>query len=277
MGGRVHGGVCGADCGGAERHQAHSGLFDCFAVGLHDAGLGMGGVAVGMFHLITHAFFKALLFMGAGSVIHGCHEEQDIRKMGGLKADMPVTFITYAAGMLALCGFPAAVLGLLEQRRHSGSGAALERGQDAVLHAGVWRFADGFLHDAAGGVCLLWCLAREEIGAREPRGDDAAASHSGLLRGGAGIHWNACMAVVQGVSGRPSGKLRSKGPARTWFDGVDGHVRGGGFAGIVVGAGGSTVESRRSPRNRTHWRSPRPWFGDGCATGSMWTSCTERR
>jgi NADH-quinone oxidoreductase subunit L len=70
------------------------------------AGLGMGGVAVGMFHLITHAFFKALLFMGAGSVIHGCHEEQDIRKMGGLKADMPLTFVTYAAGMLALCGVP---------------------------------------------------------------------------------------------------------------------------------------------------------------------------
>ena len=70
------------------------------------AGLGMGGVAVGMFHLITHAFFKALLFLGAGSVIHGCHDEQDIRRMGGLKADMPLTFLTYAIGMLALCGFP---------------------------------------------------------------------------------------------------------------------------------------------------------------------------
>src|SRR5579863_6218340 len=70
------------------------------------AGLGMGGVAVGMFHLITHAFFKALLFLGAGSVIHGCHEEQDIRRMGGLKVDMPLTFATYTIGMLALCGFP---------------------------------------------------------------------------------------------------------------------------------------------------------------------------
>ncbi len=70
------------------------------------AGLGLGGVAVGMFHLITHAFFKALLFMGAGSVIHGCHEEQDVRRMGGLKSQMPVTFATYAIGMLALCGFP---------------------------------------------------------------------------------------------------------------------------------------------------------------------------
>ncbi|MCX6896177.1 MAG: NADH-quinone oxidoreductase subunit L, partial [Verrucomicrobia bacterium] len=69
-------------------------------------GLGMGGVAVGMFHLITHAFFKALLFMGAGSVIHGRHEEQDIRKMGGIRKYMPVTFLTYAIGMLALAGFP---------------------------------------------------------------------------------------------------------------------------------------------------------------------------
>ena len=70
------------------------------------AGLGMGGVAVGMFHLITHAFFKALLFMGAGSVIHGCHEEQDIRHMGALKNEMPMTFPAYAIGTLALCGFP---------------------------------------------------------------------------------------------------------------------------------------------------------------------------
>ena len=69
-------------------------------------GLGVGGVAVGMFHLITHAFFKALLFMGAGSVIHGCHEEQDVRNMGGLRIFMPVTFATYAVGMMALCGVP---------------------------------------------------------------------------------------------------------------------------------------------------------------------------
>ncbi len=69
-------------------------------------GLGVGGVSVAMFHLITHAFFKALLFMGAGSVIHGCHEEQNVRRMGGLKKFMPVTFATYAIGMLALSGFP---------------------------------------------------------------------------------------------------------------------------------------------------------------------------
>ncbi len=88
------------------------------------AGLGMGGVAVGIFHLITHAFFKALLFLGAGSVIHGCHEEQNVRRMGGLKSDMPITFLTYAIGMLALCGFPLLFSGfwskdgILEAARH---------------------------------------------------------------------------------------------------------------------------------------------------------------
>jgi NADH-quinone oxidoreductase subunit L len=89
------------------------------------AGLGLGGVAVGMFHLITHAFFKALLFLGAGSVIHGCHDEQDIRRMGGLRADMPLTFATYGIGMLALCGFPLFFSGfwskdgILEAAQHS--------------------------------------------------------------------------------------------------------------------------------------------------------------
>ena len=70
------------------------------------AGLGIGGVALGMFHLITHAFFKSLLFLGAGSVIHGCHEEQDVRHMGGLGKAMPITFGIYAIATLALCGVP---------------------------------------------------------------------------------------------------------------------------------------------------------------------------
>jgi NADH-quinone oxidoreductase subunit L len=78
----------------------------CSQLGFMMMGLGTGGVAVGMFHLITHAFFKALLFLGAGSVIHGCHEEQDIRKMGGIRNFMPVTFLTYAVGMMALSGVP---------------------------------------------------------------------------------------------------------------------------------------------------------------------------
>src|SRR5947207_7211045 len=68
--------------------------------------LGVGGVAAGIMHLLAHGFFKALLFFGSGSVIHGCHGEQDIRKMGGLRRLMPVTFGTYAIGMMALSGVP---------------------------------------------------------------------------------------------------------------------------------------------------------------------------
>jgi NADH-quinone oxidoreductase subunit L len=75
-------------------------------LGLMMVSLGVGGVAAGITHLLAHGFFKALLFLGSGSVIHGCHHEQDIRKMGGLRRLMPVTFATYAIGMLALSGVP---------------------------------------------------------------------------------------------------------------------------------------------------------------------------
>jgi NADH-quinone oxidoreductase subunit L len=75
-------------------------------LGLMMVSLGVGGVAAGMMHLIAHGFFKALLFLGAGSVIHGCHHEQDIRKMGGLRFSMPVTFRAYAIGMMSLAGVP---------------------------------------------------------------------------------------------------------------------------------------------------------------------------
>jgi NADH-quinone oxidoreductase subunit L len=75
-------------------------------LGLMMVSLGVGGVAAGIMHLLAHGFFKALLFLGSGSVIHGCHEEQDIRKMGGLRKLMPVTFVTYAVGMMALSGVP---------------------------------------------------------------------------------------------------------------------------------------------------------------------------
>jgi NADH-quinone oxidoreductase subunit L len=75
-------------------------------LGLMMVSLGVGGVAAGIMHLIAHGFFKALLFLGAGSVIHGCHHEQDIRKMGGLRWLMPITFLTYVIGMMNLSGVP---------------------------------------------------------------------------------------------------------------------------------------------------------------------------
>ena len=68
--------------------------------------VGLGGPTPAMFHLTTHAFFKALLFLGAGSVIYAMHHEQDIWKMGALRKKMPVTFWTFLVGTLALCGVP---------------------------------------------------------------------------------------------------------------------------------------------------------------------------
>ena len=67
---------------------------------------GVGAFVVAIFHVMTHAFFKALLFLGSGSVIHGMHHEQDMRKMGNLKKYMPITFLTMATGWLAICGIP---------------------------------------------------------------------------------------------------------------------------------------------------------------------------
>lgn len=112
-------------------------------------GLGTGGVAVAMFHLITHAFFKALLFLGAGSVIHGCHDEQDIRYMGGLRKAMPVTFVTYGIGMLALAGFPLVTSGFWSK--------------DEILHAAAhWHGHPApFLMALAGAFLTAFYMTRQ--------------------------------------------------------------------------------------------------------------------
>jgi len=75
-------------------------------LGLMFVALGMGAYASAMFHVTTHAFFKALLFLAAGSVIHGMGGEQDIRKMGGLRKAMPITFWVFLIGTFAISGFP---------------------------------------------------------------------------------------------------------------------------------------------------------------------------
>jgi NADH-quinone oxidoreductase subunit L len=68
--------------------------------------MGVGAFAGGVFHLYTHAFFKALMFLGSGAVIHALHGEQDIRKMGGLKRELPITYWTFLVGALAIAGVP---------------------------------------------------------------------------------------------------------------------------------------------------------------------------
>jgi NADH-quinone oxidoreductase subunit L len=112
-------------------------------------GIGVGGVAVGVFHLIAHAFFKALLFLGAGSVIHGLMGEQDIREMGGVRKWMPVTFATYAVGTLALCGFPLFFSGFWSK--------------DAILHAAYgWNVSRiPFYLGAIGALLTAFYMTRQ--------------------------------------------------------------------------------------------------------------------
>jgi NADH-quinone oxidoreductase subunit L len=75
-------------------------------LGLMFLALGVGAYTAGVFHVMTHAFFKALLFLGAGSVIHAMHHEQDIYKMGGLKKKLPITHLTFLIGCMAISGIP---------------------------------------------------------------------------------------------------------------------------------------------------------------------------
>ena len=113
--------------------------------------LGTGGVAAAMLHLICHAFFKALLFLSAGSVIHGCHGEQDIRRMGGLSGAMPRTFAAYAVGMMALAGFPFVFSGFWSK--------------EAVLHsAQIWPGGKGpFLLAAVAALLTAFYMTRQAL------------------------------------------------------------------------------------------------------------------
>ncbi len=80
--------------------------------------LGVGAWVTAIFHLVAHAFFKACLFLGSGSVIHGMHEEQDMQKMGGLRKFMPITFGTFLIASLANAGYLPVGRILVEGRDH---------------------------------------------------------------------------------------------------------------------------------------------------------------
>src|SRR5438477_1357282 len=101
-------------------------------------GLGVGAFSAGIFHLITHAFFKALLFLGAGSVIHAMGGEQDMRKMGGLWRRIPLTYVVMWAGSLAIAGIPLFA-------GYYSKDAILESSYAAQSGIGMYGFACGTL------------------------------------------------------------------------------------------------------------------------------------
>jgi NADH-quinone oxidoreductase subunit L len=109
------------------------------------AGLGPAGYAFAIMHLLTHGFFKAGLFLGSGAVIHAMHEEQDMRRYGGLRAALPITFVTFGLGYLAIIGVPPfagfySKDAIIEAALASGGVRGYVLGGAALLGAGVTAF-----------------------------------------------------------------------------------------------------------------------------------------
>ena len=124
------------------------------------------GVGAAMFHLTTHAFFKALLFLGSGSVIHACHHEQDIFNMGGLGKKLPLTFITFTIGVLAIIGLP---------------GLAGFFSKDAILYLALVKNKAVFAILAFTAVLTAFYMVRmwKIVFLGTPRSEEADHAHEG--------------------------------------------------------------------------------------------------
>jgi NADH-quinone oxidoreductase subunit L len=129
--------------------------------------LGVGSWVAAIFHLLTHAFFKALLFLGAGSVIHAAHHEQDMRQLGGLRGPMRTTFVTFAIGMMALAGVPFLFSGFWSK--------------EAILHAAHgWNVSQLPLYVGLAAVVLTaFYMTRlvAEVFFGKPRSHSAGLAH----------------------------------------------------------------------------------------------------
>ncbi len=138
--------------------------------GGHEQAVVTGGVAAAMFHLTTHAFFKALLFLGSGSIIHACHHEQDIFKMGGLAKNMPITFGTFTLALLALIGTPFVTAGFYSK--------------DAILALAYEQSPAAFAALLLGAVLTAFYMTRlwKIAFLGSPKSDNAAhARENGLV------------------------------------------------------------------------------------------------
>jgi NADH-quinone oxidoreductase subunit L len=138
------------------------------------AALGIGAYVAATFHLITHAFFKALLFMGSGSVIIGCHHEQDMMEMGGLKDKMPKTFWTFVAGGFALSGFPLITAGFWSKDE------ILAHAWEEFMHYGTasWPFFVWLLLTVAAFLTAFYTARQISLTfLGKPRGEHAEHAH----------------------------------------------------------------------------------------------------
>ena len=145
----------------------------CSQLGYMFVALGVGGYSLGIFHLFTHAFFKALLFLGAGSVIHAMHHEQDMRNMGGLRKEIPFTFWMMTIGTLALTGFPLTA-------GYFSKDAIIEAAYASGLHSSAGVYAFLLLTIAAGFTSFYsWRLVFMTFyGERHAAHDDHGHAHA---------------------------------------------------------------------------------------------------
>jgi NADH-quinone oxidoreductase subunit L len=162
-------------------------------LGYMTVALGASAYAAGMFHLVTHAFFKALLFLGAGSVIIGMHHEQDLRRMGGLRKYMPITYFTVLVGALASAGVPGfsgffskdAIIEAVQLSHLPGSGFAYFCVLSCVFVTAFYTFR----------LVFLAFHGEERFGAGH--GDGHAASHDhGSEHGHGGPHESPAVVTV---------------------------------------------------------------------------------
>ncbi|MGH7960127.1 MAG: NADH-quinone oxidoreductase subunit 5 family protein [Opitutaceae bacterium] len=139
------------------------------------------GVGAAMFHLTTHAFFKALLFLGSGSVIHACHHEQDIFNLGGLRRKLPLTFIAFTIGVLAITGLP---------------GLAGFFSKDAILYLALAKNKAVFVVLAFTAVLTAFYMVRmwKIVFLGVPRSEAAGHAHEG------GVSLTAPLAVLAVLS-----------------------------------------------------------------------------
>jgi len=145
------------------------------------------GVGAAMFHLTTHAFFKGLLFLAAGSVIHGCHHEQEIFRMGGLRGRMPLTFATFTIGVAAIIGMPL-LAGFYSK--------------DAILYLAFENNSAVFAVLALTAVLTAFYMVRvwKIVFLGKPRGEAAGNAHEGGLSIQAPLVLLAALSIVGGYT-----------------------------------------------------------------------------
>jgi NADH-quinone oxidoreductase subunit L len=202
------------------------------------------GVAVAMFHLTTHAFFKALLFLGAGSIIHASHHEQDIFRLGGLAKKMPVTFITFTLGFLALIGMPF----------FSGFFS-----KDAILYMALEASKPAFVLLSIGALLTALYMTRlwKIVFFGQPRSEGAKHAHENGLIMTVPLMLLAVLAVIGGYTvfyPQNLGGVIAKVPHAE--DAVHWLIVGVSVAAVVLGAGFAWLFYRAAPEDRLAKQSP---------------------